>query len=296
MSFFNFIKDNIKGADAQTFFCSYRSPKYEDMLNCHCTALSNNKFKCCAGNNVFRSCSNKKCLYKELVSAASSIIQENSEKVKYYRHIPPKYILPNNVLLTPREMMELTPKMFNEMTHSKYFVLFKLDERGDSFWTVLEQEIWKNYQLYHKKKPIVYLAAEGSLKDKIELEGDISEPLNYICSKIRKKDELWVGPVPPSLPNWSKLSDNIYIQSCPLCGNSFILSSGFIHACIKRHLEVKCPHCNRSHFTYSYYGQNIIYNHIGKNEYNNKILSPNFVASLLFKEEVPASIPYFNAI
>ena len=296
MSIMTYFKNAIKGPDARTFFCSYRSPKYEDLTKNHCAMLLDDKVQCCAGNDVFRKCCHQDCSYKKLVNAASNIIRKNREQVEYYRHIPPRYILPNNVLLTPREMMELTPMMFNGMIHSKHFVLFRLDERGDSFWTLLEKEIWKNYRLFHKQKPIIYLATESNLQNKIELEGDVSEPLSYICSKIRTKDELWVGPVPPPLPSWSKLSDNIYIQSCPSCGNSFVMSSRFIHTLIKKHLEVSCPHCKNSFFTYSYVGQHVIYTHNGNTNYNNVILPPNFVASLLLKEEVPACIPYYNTI
>lgn len=266
----------------RTMFCSYRSPAYADLVHNNCAMLFTGQ-KCNSGNKVFKSCAYKGCSYRKMLAAVSSLMNFNKDVIKYFYHISPRYLLPENCLLTPLEYMELTPMMFNYMINSNYFVRMYID--NDSFWTCLEQKLWYISQKNKKSAPIIYDLSDSDLLY-FEMEEEDNPCLSYVCSKVRTQNMI-DGPILRPLPHWGKNSDSIFLQQCPNCGHIMHLSKTTVHHLIKNQKALKCTHCSDSLFTYKQNGNYTQFTHYGGETSNFiKPINPEYVAQILVTDKL----------
>jgi hypothetical protein len=227
-------------------FISYRSPSYEDLKKNNCV-IQNGEI-CQFENAIFNSCKYNDCIYKKASWYADGL-RKNGRISSWYL-MPPQALIPSNVVMVPIDFMELLPVLYEALYKSKFFLRFCVYERGDSFWTLLEREIWRRHQSANDKIPQEYSVINNS--DIFTIEGPLDlkkMSKNGIALYTRLK--LYIMPEPMTVGHfWGRYARSVLVQQCLACGNLFGVSAKAFSYLKNEKIGIVCPKCAKGYFYY----------------------------------------------
>lgn len=229
-------------------FISYRSPSYDNLKKNNC-ALQNGGI-CKYGNPTFNHCTYTNCTYKRAAYYAKSLV--DSGQISSWYIMPPQAMLPPNVVMTPIDFMELLPDLSDILNRCNCFLRFCINESGDSFWTLLEMEIWRRYQSANNRIPQEYSVLSDT-SGNYKMKGPFNlAKMGENGIRLYARIKVYIIPQAMSAGHfWGRYARSILIQQCHSCGCVFGVSAKAFRFLQERRLSIQCPKCNKSGFKYN---------------------------------------------
>lgn len=167
--------------------------------------------------------------------------------------VPPKSVLPEGALLTACDCIELMTYLYDALQQCDVFLKVDKDDWAGSYWTLLEQELWR----YHAKTTIPLAYTVRLAPDEqgfwISQEAEELEPLTSNSRTLWARLKVYIKPEPMTAGHfWGRYSRNCLIVGCraPTCRRSFLISQKAVENLIASERDVLCPFCRNTQFRF----------------------------------------------
>ena len=225
-------------------FISYRTGTLSSSMKENCAIFWGGD--CNRKNRMYEKCKQIECSYRQCNALRKLLIDEGVTDDCFI--MPPSAILPPNVALCVLDFFEQMISIYDVMYKTDSFIRFNIAEHNDSFWTLLEREIWRR----HNSNPVEFHVNPNN-DNSVGFEGPCElTPMSKSGITVLTRIRSYIINEPKSAGHfWGRYTRSTVVVKCTSCSTHYLISRRVAKHLIENKLHLFCQSCGKAKFEFS---------------------------------------------